>query len=84
MTLCGSWEQWQTRVVVPLFKKGDQRVSSNYMGITLLSLPGKEYTKVLDRGIQLIVVQVDGTSSLPSTGCFMVMEVCLTSQRIFC
>ncbi|TWW60997.1 hypothetical protein D4764_05G0010870 [Takifugu flavidus] len=30
---------WQTRVVVPLFKKGGQRVCSNYSGITLLSLP---------------------------------------------
>ncbi|KAI3367439.1 hypothetical protein L3Q82_026292, partial [Scortum barcoo] len=32
---------WQTGVVVPLFKKGDRRVCSNYRGITLLSLPGK-------------------------------------------
>ncbi|KAK3561099.1 hypothetical protein QTP86_028320 [Hemibagrus guttatus] len=32
---------WATRVVVPLFKKGDRRMCSNYRGITLLSLPGK-------------------------------------------
>ncbi|KAI3358293.1 hypothetical protein L3Q82_014672 [Scortum barcoo] len=32
--------EWQTGVVVPLFKKGDRRVCSNYRGITLLSLPG--------------------------------------------
>ncbi|XP_051916968.1 uncharacterized protein LOC127597715 [Hippocampus zosterae] len=32
---------WQTGVVVPLFKKGDRRVCSNYRGITLLSLPGR-------------------------------------------
>ena len=31
----------QTGVVVPLFKKGDQRVCANYRGITLLSLPGR-------------------------------------------
>ncbi|TWW77340.1 hypothetical protein D4764_12G0007300 [Takifugu flavidus] len=30
---------WQTGVVVPLFKKGDRRVCSNYREITLLSLP---------------------------------------------
>jgi exonuclease III len=38
---------WQTGVVVPIFKKGDQRECSNYRGITLLSLPGKVYSKVL-------------------------------------
>ncbi|KAL6462549.1 hypothetical protein MHYP_G00289710 [Metynnis hypsauchen] len=32
--------EWQTGVVVPLFKKGDRRVCSNYRGITFLSLPG--------------------------------------------
>ncbi|XP_070399597.1 uncharacterized protein [Nothobranchius furzeri] len=38
--------EWQTGVVVPIFKKGDLRVCSNYRGITLLSLPGKVYSKV--------------------------------------
>jgi hypothetical protein len=38
---------WRTGVVVPLFKKGDQRECSNYRGITLLSIPGKVYSKVL-------------------------------------
>ncbi|KAI3365343.1 hypothetical protein L3Q82_010131 [Scortum barcoo] len=37
--------EWQTGVVVPLFKKGDRRVCSNYRGITLLSLPGKVYAR---------------------------------------
>ncbi|XP_065326048.1 NACHT, LRR and PYD domains-containing protein 1a allele 5-like [Pelmatolapia mariae] len=40
---------WQTGVVVPIFKKGDRRVFSNYSGITLLSLPGKVYARVLER-----------------------------------
>ncbi|TWW69735.1 hypothetical protein D4764_18G0005410 [Takifugu flavidus] len=48
---------WQTGVVVPLFKKGDRRVCSNYRGITLLSLPAagmristsKSEAMVLDR-----------------------------------
>ncbi|KAK3528527.1 hypothetical protein QTP70_001730 [Hemibagrus guttatus] len=40
---------WATGVVVPLFKKGDRRVCSNYRGITLLSLPGKVYSRVLER-----------------------------------
>ncbi|KAK3560274.1 hypothetical protein QTP86_004203 [Hemibagrus guttatus] len=42
---------WVTGVVVPLFKKGDRRVCSNYRGITLLSLPGKVYFRVLERRV---------------------------------
>ena len=38
-----------------LFKKGDRRVCSNYRGITLLSLPGKVYSGVLERRIRWIV-----------------------------
>ena len=45
----------QTGVVVPLFKKGGQSVCANYRGITLLSPPGKVYSKVLDRRVRLIV-----------------------------
>ena len=48
-------KEWQTGVVVPLFKKGDQRVCVNYRGITLLSLPGKVYSKVLERRVRPIV-----------------------------
>ncbi len=46
---------WQIGVVVPLFKKGDRRVCSNYRGITLLSLPGKVHARVLERSIRPIV-----------------------------
>ncbi len=48
-------EEWQTWVVVPLFRKGDQRVCANYRGITILSLPGKIYSKVLERKVWPIV-----------------------------
>ncbi|KAI3359839.1 hypothetical protein L3Q82_014187 [Scortum barcoo] len=55
----GGWEQylWSGKlvVVVPLFKKGNRRVCSNYRGITLLSLPGKVYARVLERRIRPIV-----------------------------
>uniref|UniRef100_A0A8C6KVF0 Endonuclease/exonuclease/phosphatase domain-containing protein n=1 Tax=Nothobranchius furzeri TaxID=105023 RepID=A0A8C6KVF0_NOTFU len=47
--------EWQTGVVVPIFKKCDLRVCSNYRGITLLSLPGKVYSKVLERRVRSIV-----------------------------
>ncbi|KAK3542727.1 hypothetical protein QTP70_000092 [Hemibagrus guttatus] len=46
---------WATGVVVPLFKKVDRRVCSNYRGITLLSLPGKVYSIVLERRVRLLV-----------------------------
>ena len=46
---------WQTGGLVHLFKKGDQSVCSNYQGITLLSLPRKVYSRVLERRIQPIV-----------------------------
>ncbi|TWW81820.1 R2 Retrovirus-related Pol polyprotein from type I retrotransposable element [Takifugu flavidus] len=36
-------------------KKGDWRVCSNYRGITLLSLPGKVYSAVLERRVRRIV-----------------------------
>ena len=48
-------KDWQTGVVVPLFKKGDQRVCANYRGITLLRLPGKVYSEVLERRVWPIV-----------------------------
>ena len=39
-------KEWQTRVVVSLFKKGDQRVCVNY------NEPGEVYSKVLERRVQ--------------------------------
>ncbi|KAK3521491.1 hypothetical protein QTP70_007429 [Hemibagrus guttatus] len=46
---------WATGVVITLFKKGDRRVCSNYRGITLLSLPGKVYSSVLERRVRPLV-----------------------------
>ncbi|KAK3529990.1 hypothetical protein QTP86_009367 [Hemibagrus guttatus] len=46
---------WVTGVVVPLFKKGDRRMCSNYRGIRLLSLPEKVYSSVLERRLRPLV-----------------------------
>ena len=46
---------WQTGVVVPIFKKGDRKQCTNYRGISLLSLPGKVYAKCLERKCREIV-----------------------------
>lgn len=40
--------EWQTVVMVPIFTKEDRRVCSNYPDITLLSLPGRVYVRVLE------------------------------------
>ncbi|KAK3510218.1 hypothetical protein QTP70_030444, partial [Hemibagrus guttatus] len=61
---------WATRVV-PLFKKGDRRVCSNYRGITLLSLPGKVYSRVLERRVRPLVeprIQEEQCGFRPSRG----------------
>ena len=46
---------WQTGIVVPIFKKGDRRECSNYRGITLLNLSGKVYARVVERKCRTIV-----------------------------
>ena len=40
---------WQTGVIIPIFKKGDRKQCTNYRGISLLSFPGKVYAKCLER-----------------------------------
>jgi hypothetical protein len=40
-------EQWTTNVIVPLPKKGDLSLMTNYRGITLMSIAAKVYNKVL-------------------------------------
>ena len=42
----------QTGVIIPIFKKGDRKQSTNYTGITLLGLPGKVYAKWLEMKCQ--------------------------------
>ncbi|KAK3557953.1 hypothetical protein QTP86_003870 [Hemibagrus guttatus] len=64
---------WATGVVVPLFKKGDQRVCSNYRGITLLSLPGKVYSRVLERRVQP-VLKGSCEFAQPVNMCFVDLE----------
>ncbi|KAK3547532.1 hypothetical protein QTP86_021516, partial [Hemibagrus guttatus] len=64
---------WVTRVVVPLFKKGDRRVCSNYRGITLLSLPGKVYSRVLERRVRP-VLEGSWEFAQPVHMCFVDLE----------
>ncbi|KAK3511173.1 hypothetical protein QTP70_032217, partial [Hemibagrus guttatus] len=81
---------WATGVVVPLFKKGDRRVCSNYRGITLLSLPGKVYSRVLERIVRPLVEPGGamswntGPALYPPQGARGFMGVCPTSPHVFC
>src|SRR5699024_12517514 len=45
---------WTTGVIVPIFKRGDKSDCNNYRGITLLSLPGKAYAKVLEARLRTV------------------------------
>ena len=46
---------WQTGVIIPIFKKGDRKQCTNYRGISLLRLLGKVYAKCLEKKCREIV-----------------------------
>ena len=52
---CKTPRDWQTGVIIPIFKKGDRKQCTNYRGISLLSLPEKVYAKCLERKCREIV-----------------------------
>ena len=41
-------KDWQTRVIISIYKKGDQKQCTNYRAISLLSLPRKVYAKCIE------------------------------------
>lgn len=42
-------DEWTKAIIVPLFKKGDPNSTTNYRGVSLLSLASKCYTSVLNK-----------------------------------
>ena len=48
-------KDWQTCLIIPIYKKGDRKESTIYQGISLLSLPGKVYAKCLENKCRKIV-----------------------------
>lgn len=43
---------WQTGIIAPIHKKGDVRECGNFRGISLLSIPGKIYARVIEQRIR--------------------------------
>ena len=41
-------EDWRKALVIPVHKKGSKMQCTNYRGISLLSIPGKVYARILD------------------------------------
>ena len=51
-------DDWGKAIIVPLHKKNDKTVCSNYRGISLLSVPGKVFTKALQQRLKRYVERV--------------------------
>jgi hypothetical protein len=43
-----SVKDWEVAILIPIFKKGNSRECKNYRGISLLSIPGKIYSRILE------------------------------------
>ena len=72
-----SCRDWQTGVIIPIFKKGDRKQCTNCRGISLLSLSGKVYAKCLERKCREIVEQ-----KLKDCQCSFRLD-CSTTDQIF-
>jgi hypothetical protein len=48
-------EEWNTAIVIPLFKKRDRAICDNYRGISLLCTVCKIYAKIIARRIGGII-----------------------------
>ena len=44
---------WKKAVIVPIHKKGNKMLCSNYRGIRLLSIPCKVYTRIVDTRLRI-------------------------------
>lgn len=45
-------KEWEKAVILPIFKKGDNRRCENYRGIALLSVVEKVYERILEERLR--------------------------------
>lgn len=48
-------KDWEVAILIPIFKKGDNRECRNHRGITLVSVPGKVYSRILETRLRVEV-----------------------------
>ena len=53
-------EDWQKAVIVAIHKKGSKKLCKNYRGISLLSIPGKVFAKILDARMRQVMEEQAG------------------------
>ena len=47
-------DDWERGIIVPIHKKGSTMDCSNYRGISLLSIPGKVYARILESKLRKV------------------------------
>ena len=52
-------KQWTKGVILPIYKKGDSKVPSNYRGITLVSCLGKLFTRIVNERLKKWAIEND-------------------------
>ena len=50
----GAPMDWQRAIIVPVHKKNSRRKCGNYRGISLLSIPGKVFAKILNDRVRCL------------------------------
>uniref|UniRef100_A0A914XBV3 Reverse transcriptase domain-containing protein n=1 Tax=Plectus sambesii TaxID=2011161 RepID=A0A914XBV3_9BILA len=65
-------EAWKKLIIIPILKKGDNRKCKNYCGISLLSIVGKVFTKIIQSRLQKLREQTSREEQAgfrPNRGC---------------
>lgn len=90
-------ETWVEGHIIPIFKKGDKTVVSNYRGITLLSVAGKLFTRILNNRLNkwaeeyniYVEAQAGFRKSMGTTDNIFILSNLIThclnkNERLFC